>query len=215
MAATTDAKPYSFADLLRRLGGVPPERIRMNPAPGTATEKDLRRAGKPICELIDGVLVEKAMGSSESMLGGYILTRISVFEESRDLGLVLGADGYIRIRKGLVRVPDVTFIPWSSLPDEELPREAFWQVQPGLIVEVLSPTNRKKEIDRKLREFFGIGCPLAWVIDPRTKTARAYTALDAFEDYTARGTLDASPVLPGFKLSLADVFGKLNRRKKS
>jgi Uma2 family endonuclease len=84
-----------------------------------------------------------------------------------------------------------------------------------LIVEVLSRTNRKKEIERKLREFFAKGCPLAWVIDPRTKTARAYTAPDRFEEFTARGTLDASPVLPGFKLSLSDVFGKLNRRKKA
>lgn len=210
----TDAKPYSFANLLRRLGGVPPERIRMNPAPGTATEKDLRRAGKPICELIDGVLVEKAMGTSEAMLGAYILRLIANFEEAHDLGIVLGGDGSIRIKKGLVRVPDVTFIPWSSLPEEELPREAFWQVTPGLIVEVLSPTNRKKEIERKLREFFNMGCSLAWVIDPRAKTARVHSAHDPFEEFTARGVLDASPVLPGFKLSLADVFGKLNRRKK-
>jgi Uma2 family endonuclease len=119
----TETKPYSFADLLRRLGGIPPERIRMTPAPGTATEKDLRRAGKPICELIDGVLVEKAMGTSGSMLGAYILRLIGNFEEQRDLGIVLGGDGYIRIRKGLVRVPDVTFIPWSSLRKESCPKK--------------------------------------------------------------------------------------------
>lgn len=59
----------TVADLLDQLGGIPPERIRMCPAPGTATEQDAEQAesrtGK-ICELIDRVLVEKVMGTYES-----------------------------------------------------------------------------------------------------------------------------------------------------
>jgi hypothetical protein len=63
----------TFADLHNRLGEVPLDRIRMKPAPGTATEEDLRRARKPTCELVDGVLVEKPMGTRESLLAAYII----------------------------------------------------------------------------------------------------------------------------------------------
>ena len=210
---TTESKPAYLAEVLRRLGGIPPERIRMNPAPGTATEKDLRRAGKPICELIDGVLVEKAVGTAESMMGSHIFGHIWTHVRAHDLGVVLAGDGFIRIRKGLVRAPDVTFIPWSSLPNGEYPKETYWSVTPGLIVEVLSPTNRRAEIDRKLREFFKVGCPLAWVVNPKSKTAKVYTAPDRFTELTGRGVLKADPVLPGFTVSLAEVFGLLKRPK--
>ena len=104
----------TFADLHRRLGEVPLDRIRLKPAPGTATEEDLLRARKPICELIDGVLVEKAMGDRESMLGLYVGSLLLQHVQASDIGVVLGADGYIRVTSGQVRAPDVTFIPFYT-----------------------------------------------------------------------------------------------------
>jgi hypothetical protein len=52
----------TVAELLEALGDIPPERIRMHPWPGTATENDVLAAharDKRLCELVDGVLVEK------------------------------------------------------------------------------------------------------------------------------------------------------------
>jgi hypothetical protein len=49
----------TLADLLDRLGGVPFDRIRLRPPPGTATVQDVIRIqqeeGK-LCELVEGVL---------------------------------------------------------------------------------------------------------------------------------------------------------------
>lgn len=215
MATTTELPETSFAYLHDRLGGIPLVRIRRTPAPGTATEADLLRPHGPTCELIDGVLVEKAMGLFESMLGAYISGLISNYVRENELGVVAGADGFIKLGEGQVRAPDVTFIPWSEFPDGEVPQdEAFWSVAPGLIVEVLSPGNTDAEIDRKLREFFTAGCKLAWVIDPPTKTAKVYTSAKKFKPLDASGTLDGGKVLPGFKLLLADVFASGTKPKK-
>ncbi len=56
----------TVADLLKKLGDIPAERVHLDPPPGTATEKDVldmeRREGR-ICELVDGVLVEKSHGT--------------------------------------------------------------------------------------------------------------------------------------------------------
>lgn len=205
--------PSNFAELLQQLGDIPPGRIRLKPPPGQATEKDLDTPNGRMCELIDGVLVEKAVGSLESMLGLTIGGLISVHVRTADLGVVLGADGYIRVGTGLVRAPDVTFIPWASFPDEELPREAYWTVAPGLVVEVLSPGNTKAEIDRKLRELFAAGCKLAWVIDPRKQSAQVHTSAAKFKSFGPDGILDGGRVLPGFKLPLADLFAATKRRK--
>jgi Uma2 family endonuclease len=215
MATTTAPTPRSFADLHARLGGVPLERIRMNPPPGTATERDLERAPKPVCELIDGVLVEKAMGDRESLLGVYLASLISNHVHAGDLGVVLGEAGFIRLGVNQVRAPDATFIPWSEFPDGEVPEdEAFWSVAPVLIAEVLSPTNTEAEIDRKLGELFAAGCKLAWVIDPRAKTAKVYTSAKKFKELDESGTLDGGKALPGCALKLADLFAATKRRKK-
>ena len=215
MATTTDTEPTYFADLHERLGGVPLTRIRMKPPPGTATEEDLLRLHGPACELIDGVLVEKPMGALESLLAMYIVGLMRSQVEAGDLGVVLGEAGFIRLGEDHVRAPDVTFVPWAEFPNGEVPEdEAFWSVAPGLIVEVLSPGNTKAEIDRKLGEFFAAGCKLAWVIDPRSRTAKVYTSAKKFKELDESGTLDGGKVLPGFKLKLADLFASTKRRKR-
>jgi Uma2 family endonuclease len=214
MIATAVPPAETFADLHRRLGGIPLERIRMRPAPGTATEEDLLRAPKPICELVDSVLVEKAMGNRESLLGLYIGSLIRAFADEQDLGVVLGEAGHLRLAGGQLRAPDATFIPWSSFPEEELPEEAYWSVAPGLIVEVMSPDNTRAEIDRKLAEFFDAGCKLAWVIDPRAKSAKVYTSAKRCKELDASGVLDGGKVLPGFKLPLAELFAATKPKKK-
>jgi Uma2 family endonuclease len=108
----------------------------------------------------------------------------------------------------------VTFIPWESFPDGEFPDEAYWTVAPGLVVEVLSPTNTAKEIDRKLRELFAAGCKLAWVIDPPTRTAKVYTSAKRFKELDEAGTLDGGKVLPGFALPLAELFARPAKPKR-
>jgi Uma2 family endonuclease len=215
MATTTELPTRTFAELHARLGGVPLTRIRTQPPPGTATEDDLLRPHGPTCELIDGVLVEKAMGARESVLGMYIGRLLGEHVEAEDLGLVLGEAGFLRLTGGQIRAPDVTFVPWSEFPGGEAPEdEAFWSVAPVLAVEVLSPTNTRAEIDRKLSELFAAGCKLAWVIDPATKTAKVYTSAKKFKEFDATGTLEGGKVLPGFKLSLADLFAATKRKKK-
>ncbi|MBX9585073.1 MAG: Uma2 family endonuclease [Gemmataceae bacterium] len=195
------------ADLVHRLGDIPLDRIRMKPPPGTATEADLLRAGGPVCELIDGTLVEKAVGNRESFLGLYIGGRMLTHALANKLGVVLGEAGYVRVTSDQLRAPDATFIPWSAFPGGKPPKgQAYWAVAPGLVVEVLSPNNTKAEIDRKLKELFAAGCKLAWVIDPETETAKVYTSAKRFKLVDSTATLGAGKAFPGFTLSLAALL---------
>ena len=97
MIAKAVNMPGNFAELLEQLGDIPPARVRMKPPPGTATEEDLNTPRGHLCELIDGVLVEKAVGDLESVLGLWIGSLISTHVVPADLGVVLGADGHIRV----------------------------------------------------------------------------------------------------------------------
>jgi Uma2 family endonuclease len=218
--ATAGQKGLAFdnlAELMERLGNVPLDRIRMHPPPGTATEKDvlaaLREPRKRLCELIDGVLVEKAMAVRESLLAAALIHLLADFVQQNDLGVVLGADGMIRLFPGQVRIPDVSFIAWGRLPGEEVPDEAIGSVVPNLTVEVLSRGNTRPEMKRKLREYFLAGVELVWVIAPKTQTAEMYTAPDECRQVGKGGSLDGGDVLPGFRASLKELFARLARRR--
>jgi Uma2 family endonuclease len=209
----------TVADLLHQLGDVPPERILWDPIPGTATEADVIRHvdgdNKRLVELVDGTLVEKAMGAYESRVGGVLYRLMDAFAEQLDLGLCYPADATLRILPRQVRLPDVSFVPWSKLPNRELPAEPIAGLVPDLAAEVLSKSNTRREMERKRRDYFSAGVRLVWQIDPDTRTAQVFTGPDVFTDIPSDGALDGADVLPGFRLQLAELFERAGKRRGS
>lgn len=213
---TTSAFPddWSCADLQQHLGGIPADRIRVSPAPGRATEADLIRVNERksgICELIDGVLVEKPMGTFESELASFIIFFFHDFLRDKDLGIVLGEAGELQILPDQVRVPDVAFIAWDRFPNGKRPSKAVYDVAPDIAVEVLSKSNTKAEMDRKLRDYFEAGVRLVWYLDPQARSMRVYTSIEQCETIDESGTVTGGDVLPGFEMSLRELFQRAER----
>jgi Uma2 family endonuclease len=204
-------QPETLADLLRRLGNIPAKRVRLHPSPGTATERDLIRNNESklktaLCELVEGTLVEKAMGWQESEIAALVAHALLNFAQARKLGRVLGADGMLRLVPGLVRVPDVSFIARGRLSRSKRGGQPVAPVAADLAVEVVSKSNTKAEIARKLREYFAAGTRLAWVVEPKTRTVRVHTSA---QEHTTAGlgdVLDGGSVLPGLLLPVRELF---------
>jgi Uma2 family endonuclease len=205
---------WSLADLQEHLGGIPLERIRLHPQPGTATEKDVIEAERRghLCELIDGTLVEKTVGFLESRLAVVTASSLEAFLDTHDLGIVTGADGTIKLMPGQVRIPDVAFFSWNRFPNRRLPEEPIPDLTPDLAIEVLSRGNTETEMQRKLRDYFTAGVRLVWYIDPRQRTARVYTAVDQVTVLGEEQSLSGGTVLPGFEVVLGELFARANRR---
>jgi Uma2 family endonuclease len=211
MSAAALPRDVTVADLLKRLGDVPAFRVRMVPTPGTATEKDVIRIHdreNRLFELVDGVLVEKGMGFHESRYAIILCTYLIDFPRRHKLGTVLGADGILRLLPGLIRIPDAAFISWDRFPKSDQAQAAIPTVAPDLVVEILSKSNRRKEMERKLDEYFRAGVRLVWYVDPRRRTVRVYTARHQSETLTTADELDGGDVLPGFRLAIADWFAE-------
>src|SRR5687767_2954885 len=103
-------------DLLHELGDVSPSRVLLDPLPGRATVDDViavHARTKRLCELVDGTLVEKPMGMRESIVAGALLSILRAFVIPRNLGIVAGEAGMMRLFAGLVRIPDVMFASWA------------------------------------------------------------------------------------------------------
>jgi Uma2 family endonuclease len=213
---TPSQTTLTVAELLQSLGGLPPERVLARPAPGTATEQDvirLRDREKRLCELVDGVLVEKTMGQYESRVAAVLIYFFERFLDDHDLGIVYGADGTLRIMPGLVRIPDVTFVSWKRLPNRELPAEPIPDLVPDLAVEVLSAGNTPEEMDRKVGEYFLAGVRLVWMIEPETRTAVVYKSPRRRTTVATDQALEGGAVLPGFTLPLKRLFARAGHRR--
>jgi Uma2 family endonuclease len=214
LVATPVHPVATLADLLHLLGDVPPERIRAHPAPGQATEADalaVQQNSDLLCELVDGVLVEKATGFTESGLATILSTILNNYVIPRNLGLVTGADGTVRLLRGLIRIPDVAFVSWDRLPGRTWPTAPIPALAPDLAVEVLSESNTPAEMLRKRHDYFNTGVRLVWEVDSEARTVSVYTAATQGTVLNDTQTLDGGDVLPGFTLPLREFFGELDR----
>lgn len=205
-----DPKPITAADILRRLGDIPPDRVLMNPVPGTATAADLEQPDADLCELVDGSLVEKAMGWRESYLACWLICHLNNFVLPRRLGVVSAPDGTFRLFPDLARAPDVAFTSWGRMPGRRFPGDKIPQFAPDLAIEVWSESNSQTERERKRGEYFRAGVRLVWEIDPLAMTVRVYTGEQSFRDLTAADMLDGAEVLPGFVIPVTDLFAQFD-----
>ena len=212
----TELEPLeTLADLMERLGNVPLERIRLHPFPGTATVEDVLRLcdrePKRLCELVDGVLVEKVMGHQESRLAFRLGHALQSYLEVHDLGILSGADGPHQILFDQVRFPDVAYIAYDRIPEGADPSTPVPDWIPTIAVEVLSRSNTKAEMTRKLRDYFEAGVELVWYVDPSDRTVRVYHSPEAVVTLTEADDLDGEQLLPGFRLSIRDWFDRASR----
>ncbi len=178
MATATILEAFStIENLLDALGGISPGRVRLHPPPGMATEADLiafNARKETLCELVEGVLVEKGMSYRESMLAVALTAYLRVFVIAGNLGIVTTGGGMMRLFPGLVRMPDVAFASWDRIPGRRVPTEPIAEFAPDLAVEVLSPSNTPAEMARKRREYFQAGVRLVWEVNPKARTVAVF-----------------------------------------
>jgi len=158
-------------------------------------------------ELIDGVLHRMSpSGIEASAIAMRIGSRLNAFAFERRLGIVTGADGgyYFGRNPDTVRAPDIAFIRIDRLPPPA-ERQGYSSVIPDLAVEVVSPSDRERDVLDKVAFYLAKGVPLVWVVRPRPRTITVHYA-DAQLVLHEADVLDGADVLPGFYLPVADLF---------
>jgi Uma2 family endonuclease len=85
----------------------------------------------------------------------------------------------------------------------------FLEVSPDLVVEVLSPSNTRRDIEGKLEDYQRIAVKECWLVSPEAETIEVMS-LSGQETRVINifGVNDSlhSPVLVNFTLSLREVF---------
>ena len=208
----------TWENRLTDLGNIPVARVRSEPAPGAATVEDvvrLRSTERRLYELVDGTLVEKAMGWQESFLAGILLQWLNNYLDQHRIGVATGPDGMTRLFGDTVRGPDVAFVAWARMPGGRIPKDPVPDLVPNFVIEVLSVGNTYGEMSRKQREYFHAGVELLWMVDHRSRTVTVFRTPQDATVVTEGQNLDGGKVLPGWQVDIADLFSRLDRNAES
>ncbi len=162
-------------------------------------------------ELIEGELVRVSPSAyTWNLVLNYLNVQLFVFVHARRLGHVSVAEAgfLVETDPDTVVAPDIAFVSRERLPDR-LPRRGYLPVCPNLIVEVISPTDERRDIERKKALYDRINVPMVWWIDPHHETATVHVSGQPVQFLDRTGSLDGKGVLLGFTLSLADIFDQV------
>jgi len=176
------------------------------------TSKDLYAMGSDApFELIEGELVKVSPASFKSnLVFGNVHYELKSFVRPRKLGYVSVAEAgfLVETDPDTVVAPDVAYIARARMP-KSIPERGYLPVVPDLIVEVISPTDERRDIQSKRALYDRIGVPLVWWIDPRRETAHVHIPGQPVQMIDRSGHLEGGDILAGFTVALAALFEEM------
>ena len=170
-------------------------------------ERFLRRGYTQGFEFVNGGMREKTMGFESSWIQARLQRRLGNHADAGGLGEVLESEAMYQCfphKPEQVRKPDASFIRVGRLPGGIIPKTAC-PVAPDLVVEVVSPNEKVVELNGKVEDFIRAGVPLIWVVNPDSRTVTVHTGRQS-NTLTEADELTGDPVLPGFRVKVADLF---------
>jgi Uma2 family endonuclease len=163
---------------------------------------------RPGREFVNGEWVEKGMSNVAGVVESRLHFAFQAHLRANPSGFVFSDSAmYLLFPKQSkqVRKPDISFIRFGRLPDDEVPDKSI-EVAPDVAVEVISPTDIAEEVEKKLDEYLRAGVRLVWVVYLPTRNVWAYKPDGTAKLYRSSDTLSGEDVLPGLAVPVAELF---------
>ncbi len=153
------------------------------------------------------MIIMPPAGDESSSRNANLTADLVVWNRTAWLGKVFDSSAGFLFPDGAIRSPDTSWVAhsrWDALPPEQKGR--FAPLCPDFVAELLSPTDRLAATQAKMREYITNGVRLAWLLNPRDKTAEIYRLGRDVEVLTHPLSLSGEDVLPGFTLDLTLIW---------
>ena len=150
------------------------------------------------------LIIMPPTGSRTGWRNSKLNQRLSNWAEENSTGLTFDSSTGFSLPNGAKRSSDVSWVRrdrWEALsgPDQEV----FAPICPDFVAELRSPTDNLLRLQDKMLEYMENGAGLGWLIDPENYIYRPEEPVEQLEDPV---TVNGGPVLPGFVLSLPEIW---------
>ncbi len=153
-------------------------------------------------EFIGREIVEVPSNPYSSYIASRFNRRLAAFVEDNNLGYVTGEQGGYQV-SGERYAPDVAFISKERQP--ELARSGYNPNPPDLAVEVISPTDTRRNISIKVSNYLAAGTVVI-LVDPEETEISVHHPGQRVITLGQADTFDGGNILPGFKLAVKDIL---------
>jgi Uma2 family endonuclease len=163
-------------------------------------------------EIIDGEdFVSPAPFLRHQAIVRCFIAALHPFVQANGLGEVFPAPVDVLLSRHDIVQPDLVFIAKEHLG---ILTEANVQGAPDLVIEILSPSTRKRDQGIKLERYERFGVREYWLADPVRAAVTVYR-LDVGHEGQLRRTAELSaaagdllttPLLPGLRIALSEIF---------
>jgi Uma2 family endonuclease len=158
-------------------------------------------------ELVDGEKVVKPMSTYENVLAGILFARLEAHVAANRLGRATIEVLFDLPNVDNDRRPDVGFVCYDRWPQARgIPRTNAWPVVPDVAAEVVSPNDDFRDVLQAVGDYFGAGVRSVWLIAPGEDVVYVYSSRTDVRILARTDELTGDPVIPGFRMSVADLF---------
>ncbi|GAB4333308.1 MAG: Uma2 family endonuclease [Dehalococcoidia bacterium] len=163
---------------------------------------------KPPSEYIVGEVRQKASPNAiHGALAGELARILGNYLTETGAGRAFAEMRHYSEELNRAYLPDVSVVLEPRAGEAMRQRVVGWP--PDVAIEILSPDDRAMAIVDKVEMYQALKVPLTLLVDPEERTIREYRPGQAARVYQEGDTLDFAPVLPGFVLDVAGLFGIL------
>ena len=156
-------------------------------------------------ELVKGDLVVMApAGGRHGHIANTIAYWLTEFNHvAGQAGMVFAAETGFLLRRDpdTVRAPDVSFVAYGRLAEDE-PPSGYMELAPDLAVEVVSPNDSPAAIRDKVQDWLEAGTPLVWVVYPDSRSIAVHSPAGRLQELEDTDILSGAPALPDFTVAV-------------
>ncbi|QQE65181.1 hypothetical protein GFS31_18670 [Leptolyngbya sp. BL0902] len=135
-----------------------------------------------------------------------LITNVTLWNRQTQMGFVFDSSTGFSLPNGADRSPDVAWVEKSRIEAIAPDPAKFLPLAPDFVIELRSATDKLTTLERKMAEYRDCGVRLGWLIDPQEKNAQIYRLGRPTEYLNQPEQLSGEAVLPGFILSLAEIW---------
>jgi Uma2 family endonuclease len=157
--------------------------------------------------LVEGVLrMMSPAGGRHGRIALKLARRLGDHVEQHQLGETYAAETGFLLKQNpdTVRAPDLAFVSHAKL-GSMADSPGYLPLAPDLVAEVVSPTERPSDVERKALDWLDAGVAAVLIIDPQRSTVRHYRSGQESRVHTD-GRLDLGYVVQGFRLDVEELF---------
>lgn len=153
------------------------------------------------------LIVMPPTGSKTGWRNSKLIQHLANWADEDSTGLTFDSSSLFTLPNGAKRSPDAAWLQrerWEALSEEQ--QEGFAPLCPDFVIELRSPTDGLPTLQDKMLEYIENGARLGWLIDPANMRVYIYRPGEPVEHLEDPTTVSGGPVLPGFVLSLPEIW---------